>query len=74
MTNPNRVRMVGWICSLAGFALVVRQLTSGGPEWLFTLGFGMMISGTVLRLFGSYRPSNRKVAAPPKPPGNAPLS
>ena len=70
MAGMNRIRLaiVGWSIFLVGLLLFVRQLSAGGQsDLLFDLSVVLMISGTVLRLYASYRPRNRRPAARSEP-------
>ncbi len=71
MADMHRIRLaiVGWSIFLVGLLLFIRQLSAGGQsEWLFDLSVGLLIGGTVLRLYASYRPRTRKGAARPESP------
>jgi hypothetical protein len=71
MKASDRIRIVAWACLLSGFSLVVWQAASGnGSDMLFNIGVMAMITGSVLRVYGKYSRSNRRVDVPRKPPEN----
>jgi hypothetical protein len=71
MKGIDRVRIVAWACLLTGISIVGWQATSGhGSDFLFNIGVLAMITGSVLRVFGKYRSSNRRVDVPREPPEN----
>jgi hypothetical protein len=65
------IRVVAWTCLLVGAVLIVWQAASGGAsEWLFDIGVGAMISGSVLRVYGKYQRGKRLGMPPRKSPDN----
>ena len=71
MAGMQRIRLaiIGWSIFLVGLLLFIRQLSAGGQsDWLFNLSVGLLIGGTVLRVYASYRPRNRKGAVRPESP------
>jgi hypothetical protein len=71
MKGIDRTRIVAWTCLLAGISLVAWQATSGhGSDLLFNIGVMALITGSVLRVYGKYRSSNRRVDVPREPPEN----
>jgi hypothetical protein len=71
MKGIDRIRIVAWVCLLAGISLVAWQATSGhGSDLLFNIGVMALITGSVLRVYGKYRSSNRRVDVSHEPPEN----
>jgi hypothetical protein len=71
MKGIDPIRIVAWACLLTGISVVAWQATSGhGSDLLFNIGVLAMITGSVLRVYGKYRSSNRRVDVPREPPEN----
>ena len=69
MKSTNWIRMIAWACLLGGVLIIAWQAASGGgSDKVFNIGLVAMIAGSVLRVYGKYRRSNRRVGVPREPP------
>jgi hypothetical protein len=69
MKGIDQIHLVAWACLLTGISLVAWQATSGhGSDLLFNIGVMAMITGSVLRVYGKYRRTNRRAEVPREPP------
>jgi hypothetical protein len=71
MKASDWIRIVAWACLLTGISLVAWQAASGNnSDMLFNIGVMALITGSVLRVYGKYRSSNRRVDLSREPPEN----
>jgi drug/metabolite transporter (DMT)-like permease len=68
MKSTDRIRTAAWACLLCGVLIIAWQAASGGgSDKLFNIGLVAMITGSVLRVYGKYRRSNRRADVPHEP-------
>jgi hypothetical protein len=69
MKSTSWIRIIAWACLLGGVLIIAWQAASGGgSDKVFNVGLVAMITGSVLRVYGKYRRSNRWADVAREPP------